>query len=335
MGRCGRGGTSRLGAGTVVVTGVLVVVVTHASTAMLPALWRSLMAQLADLPGSLATGMRVCMVDSASPDDTVALAQRLAATAPCEVEAWVEVSKRNIGYAAAINRARRHRRRGEALVVLNPDVVLYRGCVARLLAAFDDPSVGISVPRLVDPGGRLLRSRRRHPTLTRMLGEAWFGDHWPRRPGWCAEVRRDDHTSNQAGDVDWATGALWAISPHCDDSVGDWDERFFLYGEEVDLARRARTCGFRVHYLPTAIAVHAEGGSGRRPELEALAWWNRIRDQRWHRGWWAALATWWIAVVHTALRCRRSEQRAVLGWLLPTRRRPVPTLLAELTGVLP
>jgi len=85
------------------------------------------------------------------------------------------------------------------LLVLNPDVVLDHGCVSRLLGALDDPTVGICVPRLVDPGGRPLRSRRRHPTLIRMLGEAWFGDHWPTRPHWCAEVRRDDHTSDQPG----------------------------------------------------------------------------------------------------------------------------------------
>jgi N-acetylglucosaminyl-diphospho-decaprenol L-rhamnosyltransferase len=319
----------------VVVTGALLVVVTHASAGVLPSLWRSLMAQLPDLPGASTTGMRVCIIDSASGDDTVATAQRLVATAPAHVDAWVEVSEQNIGYAAAINRARRHRRPGEALVVLNPDLVLDHGCLPRLLGALDDASVGVAVPRLVDPGGRLLRSRRRHPTLTGMMGEAVFGDHWPTRPHRWAEVRRDDHTALTCGDVDWATGAVWAISPDCDDCVGDWDERFFLYGEEVDHARRAQNCGFRVRYVATAVAVHAEGGSGRRPELEALAWWNRIRDQRWHRGWWAGVVTWWIAIVHTALRCGRADQRAALGWLLPTRRRPVSTLLAELRGALP
>lgn len=317
------------------VNGVLAIVVTHASSATLPVLWRSLMAQLPDLPGPPSSGLRVCIVDSASPDDTVSVARRLVSCAPAEVEAWVEVSERNIGYAAAINRARRHRRPGEALLVLNPDVVLDHGCVARLLGALDDPTVGISVPRLVDPGGRPLRSRRRHPTLTRMLGEAWFGDHWATRPAWCAEVRRDDHTSHRPGDVDWATGAVWAVSSDCDDAVGDWDERYFLYGEEVDHARRARSLGFRLRYLPTATAIHAEGGSGRRPELVALAWWNRVRDQHWQRGWWAAAVAWCIALVHNALRCRRREERAALAWLLPTRRRPVATLLARLTGVTP
>jgi N-acetylglucosaminyl-diphospho-decaprenol L-rhamnosyltransferase len=317
----------------VVVNGVLVVIVTHASAVTLPPLWRSLMAQLTDLPEPLANGFRVCIIDSGSRDDTVDVARRLAATAPeWGVEAMVEVSGDNIGYAAAINRARRLRRVGEALVVLNPDVVVEHGCLGRLLSALDDPSVGVCVPRLVDPAGRLLRSRRREPTLTRLIGEAILGDRWPSRsPRW-SEVRRDDHTADHPGDVDWATGAVVAIGPDCDATVGDWDERYFLYGEEVDHARRARALGFRVRYLPSACAIHIEGGSGRRPELVALAWWNRIRDQHWRHGPWAAAATWWIAVTHVALRCRRSSHQGVLTWLLPVRQRPLRALLSELQG---
>lgn len=318
-----------------VVTGVLVVVVTHASATTLPDLWRSLIAQLPDLPAPLAERLRICVVDSASTDNTVAIAQGLVAASTGDVEAWVETCQHNVGYAAAINRARRHRRAEEALVVVNPDVVLHPACLARLLATLDDPTVGVCVPRLLDTHDRLLRSRRRYPTLARMMGEAWFGDHWPRRPPWCAEVRRDDHTAHHSSDIDWATGAVVAISPACDDAVGNWDERYFLYGEEVDHARRARALGYRIRYLPVATAVHAEGGSGRRPELVALAWWNRIRDQRWNRGWTAAAVTWCIAVVHTSLRWRRADQRCALGWLLPRRRRPVTTLLQQLTGVTP
>jgi N-acetylglucosaminyl-diphospho-decaprenol L-rhamnosyltransferase len=317
----------------VVVTGVLVVIVTHASTVTLPHLWRSLLAQLPDLPAPLVDRTRVCVIDSASPDDTVTVAQTLIASSAGEIEAWVEACDRNIGYAAAINRARRHRRPGEAVVVVNPDVVLHVGCLTRLLGALDDPTVGICVPRLVDVNGQLQRSRRRHPTLSRMLGEAWFGDHWPNRPQWCAEVRRDDHTAHHSADIDWATGAVVAIGPDCDEAVGDWDERYFLYGEEVDHARRTQALGFRVHYVPAATAMHLEGGSGRRPELVALAWWNRVRDQRWNRGWWAAALTWLIAIIHTSLRWRRADQRIALGWLLPRRRHPVTALMRQLKGV--
>lgn len=314
---------------------MLVVIVTHASSAHLATLWRSLLAQLDDLPDTTAEQVRVRIVDSASPDDTVAVAQRLAASARAGgMDADVIALPHNVGYAAAINHARRLRLRGEPMVVSNPDIVFFDGCLPRLLEALDDPSVGVSVPRLVDQRERLLRSRRHHPTLRRMIGEAVFGDHWPTRPAWLTEVRRDDHAADTAHDVDWATGAVLAIGADCDDAVGDWDERFFLYGEEVDHARRVRALGLRVRYVPTATALHLEGGSGRRPELAALALWNRVRDQQWHHGPLAAFAAWWIVMVHTVLRLTRREHREVLPWLLP-RRHPISIITSRLAGVSP
>ena len=316
------------------VTGVLVVVVTHRSQNTLPTAWRSLLAQRHDLPDRTAADVRIRIVDSASPDGTVELARRLVDQARSEgVDADVIALDRNIGYAAAINRARRDRLPGETVVVMNPDLVLTDGCLARLLVALDDPLVGVAVPRLLDGQGRTLRSRRRHPTLRRMLGEALWGDHWQHRPAWLAEVCRDDHEAVRPCDVDWATGALMAIGDDCDRAVGDWDERYFLYGEEVDVARRATSLGFRVRYVPTAQACHAEGGSGRRPELTALATWNRLRDLFWNRGPAPAAAGWCIAVLHSALRWRRREQRVVLAWLLPVRRHPITTLIRDLSGV--
>jgi len=317
-----------------VVTGVLAVLVTHRSAHSLPTAWRSVLAQRSDLAEASAGGLRLRIVDSASPDDSLTVARRLCDEARSEgVDADVLPLGTNVGYAAAINHARRLRLGGEALAIMNPDVALAPGCLQRLLTALEDPSVGIAVPRLTDAGGRTLRSRRRHPTLRRMAGEALLGDRWPRRPAWSAEVCRDDERADRPADVDWATGAVMVISPACDAAVGDWDERYFLYGEEVDVARRARARGLRVRYVPTAEAFHAEGGSGRRPELTALATWNRIRDLWWHRGPLPAALGWCVAVVHSALRSHRPEQRTVLGWLLPRRRHPVTTLLAQLKGV--
>lgn len=315
-------------------SGLLIVIVTHRSATTLPAAWASVMAQLPDLPGHIASALRLRVVDSASPDDTPDVARRLALEArQAGVDADVVALDRNVGYAAAINRGRQGRQSGESLVVMNPDVVLAAGCVARLLAALDNPSVGIAVPRLADPRGATLRSRRRQPTLRRMLGEALFGDRWPGRPPWLAEVCRDDHAADRVTDVDWATGAVMAMSPVGDTAVGNWDERYFLYGEEVDVARRARAHGFRVRYVPTACAVHLEGGSGRRPELTALATWNRIRDLAWHRGVASAVTGWVIAVVHSVVRGRRREERQVLRWLVAHPHRPVSSLLRLLTEV--
>ena len=77
--------------------------------------------------------------------------------------------------------------------------------------------------------------------------------------------------------VDWAGGAAAMVSAACDSAVGPWDERFFLYSEEVDHAARVRAAGFRIEYVPTAKIRHHEGGSGSSAALTALLAVNRIR----------------------------------------------------------
>ena len=61
--------------------------------------------------------------------------------------------------------------------------------------------------------------------------------------------------------VDWAQGACWLIRRELLDEVGLLDEDFFLYAEEIDLARRAARSGWRTYLVPTARARHAEGSS--------------------------------------------------------------------------
>ena len=67
------------------------------------------------------------------------------------------------------------------------------------------------------------------------------------------------------------------ISAGCDSMVGAWDERFFLYSEEVDYATRARAAGFRVDFVPQARARHRGAGSGQSHALIALKAVSRVR----------------------------------------------------------
>lgn len=314
---------------------VLIVVVTHNSQDHLPAALDSILAQVADLVPEVVDGVRIRIVDSGSRDATLTTAHRWAlVTRACRdigtgVEIDVEDLGHNGGYAAAINEGRRDRRAREVLVVMNPDLELGPGALRHLLDALEDPEVGIAAPRLVDVTDATRPSRRREPTLTRGLGEAVWGDHWPTRgPRW-AEIMREPAPEGTC-DVDWATGALLAISPACDDAVGPWNERFFLYGEEVDHARRARASGFRVRYVARAVVRHVEGGSGRSADHRALEAWNRVRDAAWSRGRAAAIATWAVLVVQAAARSRRPEHRHVMTCLLAPRRRGPNRLIEQL-----
>ena len=85
--------------------------------------------------------------------------------------------------------------------------------------------------------------------------------------------------------VDWATGAALLVDAELDRRVGGWDERFFLYSEEVDFMRRVRESGSQIWFEPGAVMRHRRGGSGASDMLEALMAVNRVRYQeKWHGG---------------------------------------------------
>ena len=231
---------------------------------------------LESLPASVAgLTSQTFVVDNGSTDATVELVRGFPGVNCVPVRA-------NLGYAGAINVARRVAGEYRSLLVLNPDLALEPGAVRQMFTALSNPGTGIVVPRLVDLDGHCLPSLRREPTLMRAVGDGLLGNRLSGRPGWLSEIVREKSAYASRHCVDWATGAALLISAACDRSVGQWDERFFLYSEETDYAARARAAGFRVEYLPTAVARHRGGGSGQSRALTALMAVNRVRYMEKH-----------------------------------------------------
>ncbi len=223
-------------------------------------------------------GIRCLVVDNGSRDDTVGVVRSRS-----DVE--VVEAGRNLGYAGAINVGRAHADPRSSLLILNPDLEFEPGAISHLYDALKEPQVGVAVPMLLNQDGTLYLTLRREPSVTRALGDAIFGSRFHRRPDWLGETIRDRHAYESPRDVAWAGGAAMLVSAGCNDAVGDWDERrFFLYSEETDFAARARDCGYRVRYVPSARARHEDGGSGRTPALSALLAVNRVRYyEKYHR----------------------------------------------------
>ncbi|NQX06699.1 WecB/TagA/CpsF family glycosyltransferase [Rathayibacter sp. VKM Ac-2856] len=227
---------------------------------------------LASLRAEAATGLRirVVVVDNASDDGSLALAAAHSDVIAVDAGA-------NVGYAAAINIARRHAGDAGALLVLNPDLVVLPGAVSVLLDRMDSSSAGIVVPLLRDATGAASRSLRREPTRLRALGDALLGDRVLDRPAFSSETDSDPESYRHAHRIDWATGAAMLIDALVAARLGDWDERFFLYSEETDYFRRARELGAEAWFEPAAQVVHDGAGSGSSSALGALLAVNRVR----------------------------------------------------------
>jgi GT2 family glycosyltransferase len=285
-----------------------VVIVTYNSADHLPGLLESLPA------ASAGCTTRTIVIDNGSTDDTVAIARATEGVTCIE-------SGANLGYAGGINAGRAAAGSRRSTLVLNPDLRVHPGALAELLRALDEPGTGAAVARLVDNDGQTLWSQRRDPTLGRAVGDALFGEVVRHRPAWSGETVDDPAAYEDRHEVDWATGAAILVSEDCERAVGDWDESYFMYSEEVDYALRIRSAGYRILYVPGAVASHAEGGSGRSDALVALLALNRVRCYAAHHGRLASAAYRVVLGLHEASRCwsaaRRHSALVVLGLAAP------------------
>jgi N-acetylglucosaminyl-diphospho-decaprenol L-rhamnosyltransferase len=218
-----------------------VVVVTYRSVAHLGGCLASI-ARQGDAVAS------VFVVDNASGDGSA----ELAASRP---GATVVSLDRNIGFAAAANRGVAM---GTAPTVLflNPDAELDAGALRALqvgLAA--DSALAAVTGSIRRADGSPYPSARRFPSLLTaaahgLLGLLVPGNRWSRR-----YLVTDD--------PDWIAGTAMLVSRAAFEAVGGFDERYFMYVEDVDLCRRWRDRGFRVGVVAGAGVVHLIGGSTR------------------------------------------------------------------------
>jgi len=178
----------------------------------------------------------------------------------------------NIGFARAVNQALASSDT-RYLLVLNADVEAREGAIAALRDFMErSPDVGIAGGKLVDSDGNLQYSCRRFYTPGAILMRRTpLGTLMPRHRALRDHLMLDwDHA--EAREVDWLQGACLMIRREAIEAVGGMDERFFLYFEDVDLARRLPEAGYKVSYVPDAEFVHhyRRGSSGGVLNLERL-----------------------------------------------------------------
>jgi GT2 family glycosyltransferase len=263
----------------------------------------------------LADGIRIVVVDSGSTDGTVDVAR------PLLQEGDVLELEGNGGYAAGINRGLLHLAGAgcEAVLVLNPDVVMTPGSADRLAAALV-PGTGIAAPQLRDEHGRHQLSLHHPPTLPSIWAEALLGGPLAHRLRLPTEVIRDVEAYRTGGTAGWATGGMLAMSASCIARTGAWEESYFLYDEEVDFALRAADAGFALTYVEDAVAVRSVG-AGDTAWAYALMRVNRITLMRRRGGVAVSALTWLALVIGELLRICRPEARGALRCLL-TRQTP-------------
>lgn len=175
-------------------------------------------------------------------------------------------SETNLGFAAANNAAFKLAR-GRYVVLLNPDALLAPDTLATAVARMDaTPGAGLAGGKLIGGDGSLQPSAREFPSLlNEVLVLSGLAARFPRSRLF-GRFDRGWADPDLAAEVDWVPGAFTIVRRAALDHVGAFDERFFLYYEEVDLCRRFKAAGWQVWYWPSIVVRHTGGESSKTVE---------------------------------------------------------------------
>jgi GT2 family glycosyltransferase len=190
----------------------------------------------------------------------------------------------NRGFGSAVNRGILAAT-GKYLMFMNADLLFTDDCLPRLVAEMNNiPEIGILAPQLVLPDGSLQYNARTFYTFFTVLCRRtplgrFFSDRVKRHL-----MMDKDH--NESFSADWVMGAAAVARRELLAEGKLFDERYFLYFEDVDLCLRTWIAGYFVEYFPQAKLIHAH-----RRESAARPW---SRQGRAHlASWWKFWRKWW------------------------------------------
>lgn len=149
---------------------------------------------------------------------------------------------------------------GKYFCVLNPDIRLTADPFPALVSALADAGIGVAAPRIANPDGETEDSARRFPTLWVIARKALTGAQ-----------HHDYEVTHTPFSPEWVAGMFMLFRSAVFREIGGFDERYFLYYEDVDLCRRLRRRGYDVRLVPSVSAVHDARRQSRRSLLH-LRW---------------------------------------------------------------
>jgi hypothetical protein len=216
---------------------------------------------------------RIVVVDNASSDGSAdGIADRFA-----DLPVEVICNDENLGFARACNQGARV---GSApyLLFLNPDAKIFDQSISRpmqYMEAEKNADVGICGVQLVDESGTVSRTCARFPTLGRLTAQALGLNKIPGLKHTGMHMKDWDH--RHTAEVDQVMGSFFLIRRQLFEALGGFDERYFVYFEEVDLSFRAKCAGFKSMYLTEAKAYHAGGGTSH--QVKAMRLFYSLRSR--------------------------------------------------------
>ena len=177
-------------------------------------------------------------------------------------------NKVNTGFSVANNQAIKLAK-GQYVLLLNPDTVVQEDTFSKIIEFMDNTpdAGGLGVKMLDGQGNFAPESKRGLPTpevaFYKMFGFAKF---FPKSKKF-GKYHLSYLPENEINSVDVLSGAFMLIRKSVLDTIGNLDETFFMYGEDIDLSYRITKAGFKNYYFPKTQIIHYKGESTKRSSL--------------------------------------------------------------------
>lgn len=200
--------------------------------------------------------LQIIVVDNASSDATVSMVRRNFPKVLCLA------NKKNRGFAAANNSGIK-KSQGEYVLVLNPDTVVAKDTIPRMVYFMQhNKTAGVATCKVVLPSGVLDDAcHRGFPTpINSFFHFTGIASLFPKSQffnGYHLGYKNLDITH----EIDSCVGAFMFIKRSAGLKVGWFDEDYFWYGEDIDFCYRVKKAGWKVYYIPDCTVIHFKGAS--------------------------------------------------------------------------
>ncbi|WP_234839477.1 glycosyltransferase family 2 protein [Aeromonas caviae] len=215
----------------------------------------------------------VIVIDNASVDDSISLINDIAWT----FNLIVIQEMKNLGFGKACNKAARFSN-ANYILFLNPDTKVYQNSIKEtlsFLSSDENEEYGVCGIKLYDDTDRIQKHCARFPSFKTYFGQSTgLNTLFPRI---FPHVIMDDFDHQSSLDVDHCIGAFYMIRRHIFDAAGGFDERFFVYLEDLDLSFRVHELGFKIRYFSDVSAFHKGGGTSEKVKAHRLFYSLRSR----------------------------------------------------------
>lgn len=192
----------------------------------------------------------IIIIDNCSPDNSYEVLSR-------KYPGYtVRKTQKNVGFAAGMNIGIRQAK-GRYILIANPDIQFGPKIIESMVEYMDEHrEIGLLGPKLLNPDGTIQWSCLHFPSFFTPIFRRTVLGHFSFAKKHIASYLMKDHDHKTIQPVDWMIGACMMARKKAINSVGLFDEKYFLYIEDTDWCRRFWKKGYHVVYYPREVVIH-------------------------------------------------------------------------------